>query len=283
MLYAVSGTKGGVGKSLVAVTLAYTLWKKGSKVLLLDLDVECPNDYIILNVKKGERVGQTYKEYPVLIKEKCKKCGVCAKLCRRSAIFWVEGSYPRFLKELCNGCGVCEKLCPYGAIKMEKEATGYVYFSKIFDDLYLATVEAKEGVEETGDVVKQGKEIALRHASELRVEHIVIDTAPGTHCNVINALAGADKVLAVTEPTPLGVHDLQVFLQLVEAMGFNKENVGVVINKHGVGSVSGIIDLVERFGVRILGKVPYDESIAKAYSSGNLLELLKEGKLEVEV
>lgn len=48
----VASGKGGVGKSLVASTLALNLAKKGHKVGLLDLDLYGPSSHIILGVKK---------------------------------------------------------------------------------------------------------------------------------------------------------------------------------------------------------------------------------------
>jgi ATP-binding protein involved in chromosome partitioning len=48
---AVSSGKGGVGKSLVASTLALTLAKKGFKVGLFDLDFTSPSTHLILGIK----------------------------------------------------------------------------------------------------------------------------------------------------------------------------------------------------------------------------------------
>ena len=50
-IIAVASGKGGVGKSLVASTLALTLAKKGHKVGLFDLDLYGPSSHIILGVK----------------------------------------------------------------------------------------------------------------------------------------------------------------------------------------------------------------------------------------
>jgi ATP-binding protein involved in chromosome partitioning len=50
-LIAVSGGKGGVGKSLVASTLALILARRGCKVGLFDLDFTSPSTHIILGVK----------------------------------------------------------------------------------------------------------------------------------------------------------------------------------------------------------------------------------------
>jgi ATP-binding protein involved in chromosome partitioning len=50
-IIAISSGKGGVGKSLVASTLALTLAKTGHKVGLLDLDFTSPSTHLILGIK----------------------------------------------------------------------------------------------------------------------------------------------------------------------------------------------------------------------------------------
>jgi ATP-binding protein involved in chromosome partitioning len=50
-IVAVSSGKGGVGKSLVATTLALSLVKKGCKVGLFDLDFTSPSTHLIINAK----------------------------------------------------------------------------------------------------------------------------------------------------------------------------------------------------------------------------------------
>ncbi len=53
-IIAVSSGKGGVGKSLVATTLALTLVRKGYKVGLFDLDFTSPSTHIILGAKDAK-------------------------------------------------------------------------------------------------------------------------------------------------------------------------------------------------------------------------------------
>jgi ATP-binding protein involved in chromosome partitioning len=50
-IIAVSSGKGGVGKSLVATTLALTLSRKGCKVGLFDIDFTSPSTHLIMGVK----------------------------------------------------------------------------------------------------------------------------------------------------------------------------------------------------------------------------------------
>ena len=53
-IIAVSSGKGGVGKSLVATTLALTLARKGCKVGLFDLDFTSPSTHIIIGAKDAQ-------------------------------------------------------------------------------------------------------------------------------------------------------------------------------------------------------------------------------------
>ena len=48
---AVTGGKGGTGKSTIAVSLSVVMSEKG-RVLLTDADVECPNDHLIIYTKR---------------------------------------------------------------------------------------------------------------------------------------------------------------------------------------------------------------------------------------
>jgi ATP-binding protein involved in chromosome partitioning len=53
-IIAISSGKGGVGKSLVATTLALTLARKGYKVGLFDLDFTSPSTHLILGAEKAQ-------------------------------------------------------------------------------------------------------------------------------------------------------------------------------------------------------------------------------------
>ena len=121
----ITGGKGGVGKSTFAILLSLELIKKGKKVILCDCDVECPNDYLILGQKLTKPAKNVFREFPVLIKKKCKKCGLCVRSCRQNAIFQPRDKnenldYPVFIKDLCSGCGLCSFVCPFKAIKTKK-------------------------------------------------------------------------------------------------------------------------------------------------------------------
>jgi MinD superfamily P-loop ATPase len=261
-----TGVKGGVGKSTYAILLSYKISNQGKKVVLYDADVECPNDHLITN-QELEKPEIVYQEYPVLDKEKCAKCGLCSQKCRENAIFWVKGEHPRFVYDLCTGCGACWAVCPHGAIKTEKRMCGESFVNRINDNLWLITGRSKAGIAETGPIVREVKDRALKFAKEKGVDYLIIDTAPGTHCSVIQALLGCDKIYAVTEPTPLGSHDLGLILDLAEKLKIPSE---VVLNKSDVGDKKKTQEIAKKFGTEISLEIPYSEKLVKAYCERDL-------------
>jgi MinD superfamily P-loop ATPase len=166
-ILAVTGGKGGVGKSTVAVLFANKFVKEGKKVVLVDCDVECPNDYLLLGQKLEKPQEKVYAEFPKLNKTECKKCGLCAKTCRSNAIFQAPGKYPLIIKDLCSACGACWIVCPHKAIEPKKEEIGQIFLNKIKKNFWLVTGEAKAGLEETGPVVTQTKKFVLNLAKKL--------------------------------------------------------------------------------------------------------------------
>ena len=261
----VTGGKGGTGKSTVAVLLANKFVKEGKKVILVDCDVECPNDYLLVGQQLDKPVDFIYAQFPKLIKSKCKKCGLCAKTCKSNAVFQAPGKYPVFLPELCSACGACWLVCPEKAIKPKKVKTGKVFASKIKNDLWLITGEAKPALEETGPVVAKVKKFALNFAEKKKADIILFDTAPGTHCPVIQAVLDTDLAYVVTEPTPMGAYDLNLILDLLKKL---KVPAKIILNQADLGNKEKIKKIVRKYKTKIAEEIPYSKKLVKAYSKG---------------
>ena len=277
---AITGGKGGTGKSTFSILLASNLAKKGKRVVLCDCDVECPNDYLLLGEKLGKFKKNVFAEFPKLDKRKCRKCGICVEKCPNNAIFQAPGEYPIFLRDLCASCGLCWNICPYGAIKPKEEKIGRIYLNKISSQsrlanpkprsFWLVTGLAKEGLEETGPIVRESKEFALSLTEKIKADYLLLDTAAGTHCPVINALLETDFAFVVTEPTPMGAYDLNLIMELCEKL---KVPVEVILNQANLGQRKEVEKVVRKFGGKIVGEIPYSEEIVRAYSQGKLSEL----------
>ena len=150
MKIAVTGGKGGTGKSTIATSLAVELSKR-NKVLLFDADVECPNDHIILSIKR-EKVKDVYQPLPKFNFDKCIKCGLCSKVCRKKAIVFVKGKYPIFLPDVCIGCSACIISCPVNAIERDKKKIGVIYQGKVQKNLSFVSGEMVIGQEESSPI-----------------------------------------------------------------------------------------------------------------------------------
>ena len=265
-LIASTGGKGGTGKSTFAILSALKFSNQGKKVILCDCDVECPNDHLLLG-RELQEPEPIYQDFPELDAEKCVSCGICSKICKENAIFWVKGKPPIFFEDLCSGCGACWIVCPQNAIGTKKKIIGKTFEMKINDNLWLLTGMSEPGIVETGPVVKEVKKRALELAERIDAEVLIVDTAPGTHCNVIQALLGCERAYIVTEPTPLGAHDAALILKLLKMMKIPSE---IVLNKADVGDPNVIKGIADEYGVQVTIKIPYSERLIRAYSEGKL-------------
>jgi len=271
---AITGGKGGTGKSTFSILLAEKLARQGKKIILCDCDTECPNDYLLLNTKLKKIVKRVYTEFPKLIKSKCKKCGLCVKSCHNNAIFQIPNQYPIFLKDLCVGCGTCQLVCPYGAIKSTKEEIGKIHLNKIqgsgirYKNFYLVTGLANAELEETASIVAQAKDFALAFAEKIDADYIFFDTAAGMHCPVVKALLDVDFAYAVTEPTPMGAYDLDLILTLCKKL---KIPAKIILNKANLGSKKVFTKILKKYKINIEKEISYSNKLAQKYSNGKLL------------
>lgn len=250
---AITGGKGGTGKSMVAVSLAVELAEKNT-TMLVDADVECPNDHLMLSVKRKKYI-KVYQPIPKWDFDKCTKCGKCASICKQNAIVFVKDKYPAFVKDVCIGCKACIVVCPTGAISETKKEIGTIYTGKNFG-VDLISGELKLGELASGEVVAEVRKYSEEIARKIKAKVILIDSAAGIGCPVIASLVGTDYIVCVTEPTPSALHDLKRVLYLANHFGIRH---GIVINKFDLEKsfYLKIEEFAKKSKIPILGKIPY--------------------------
>ena len=254
MILSVASGKGGTGKTLVSTSLALSLKPRGN-VQLLDCDVEEPNAHIFLKPPFA-RSETVFIPVPRVDEEKCTHCGKCAEVCVYHALAVLKERVLVFA-ELCHGCGACSYLCPEDAIVEEGRQIGVVEIGN------------SKGIEFVHGKLNIGEAMAPPIIRKVK-EHIkpekttIIDVPPGTSCPVVESVRGSDFCLLVTEPTPFGLNDLALAVDMVRELGIP---CGVVLNRAGVGD-SGIEDYCLRERIPILLQIPLDIEIARLYSQG---------------
>ena len=251
MRIAVASGKGGTGKTSVAVNMALSI----GKVQILDCDVEEPNVHILLRPTIGETLPVELL-VPKIIEEKCDYCGECAKFCQFNALF-VAGETAMVFPELCHSCGGCSIVCPNDAIVEESRQIGRIVKGSA-DDIDVVYGEINVGEALAVPIITAVKD----HIDDKGT--VILDSAPGSACPLVETVHGVDFCLLVTEPTPFGLHDLQVAVEVIQMIDLP---MGVVINFAGIGD-RGVYDYCEKQEIPIMMEIPFDRRIAELYSNG---------------
>ena len=253
---AVASGKGGTGKTTVATSLALLLARRQS-VHFLDCDVEAPNGALFLK-PVIEVTEQVTRLVPVIDEFVCNHCGDCSAFCRFNALATTARSVLVF-PELCRDCGGCALVCPKGAISETPRSVGQVA------EGLAGAIRFTHGTLNTGEIATVHLIQAVRRR-ESAVDVVIVDSPPGTGCPVVAAVEGIDWVVLVTEPTPFGLHDLSLAVEMTRSLGLRA---AVVVNRDGMGD-----DRVDRFcasaAIPIIGRIADDRRVAEAYSRGDL-------------
>ncbi len=268
----IAGGKGGVGKSMLASSLAL-LFSKKHQIVAVDADVDAPNLHIWLGLgksqalKSGSEPGSglwdsmesiSTNQRPVIDHEKCSLCGKCVDLCQFDALS-IDADKVKVNTYFCEGCAACAAVCPQNAITMENVDNAELRVADLDYGFPIVSAQLTPGHTGSGKIVDVIKE----KASEFDHDLMLIDAPAGIGCPVIAALRDVDFAVLVTEPTPSGISDLNRVLQVVEHFAIDY---GVVINKWDINKdLSSEVE--NQFADRVLGKISYDKRIFTALSS----------------
>ncbi len=279
MKVAVVGGKGGTGKTIIAVNVACALARE-SKTLLIDADVDNPCALNTMRALKIELIEehQITKFKPMIDKTKCNNCGECVNVCPEHALVSIPGTGIILVETLCAGCGCCMIVCNQGAIIEQQVPEAVVrYYRTELPDLLVG--ELLPGHRRSFVVITR----LIEDYKELfsRYENVIIDSPPGTGAGVFAILRNSDKVIIVTEPTPLGIADFTKLLKLIKRKFSEKKGI-VVINKSTLNRelcykireicLENSIEYVE---------LPYSKSIVNCYVMGIPVILHKDVEKEV--
>ena len=93
---------------------------------------------------------------------------------------------------------------------------------------------------------------------------VIIDAPPGTACSLVASVHKTDFCILVTEPTPFGLHDLKITVQVLKNLGVP---MGVIVNRAGLGDRK-VYEYCEKEDIPLLMEIPFDKKIAELYSRG---------------
>ena len=264
MKIAIASGKGGTGKTTVSVNLLYFINRfYRPEVQLVDCDVEEPNDVIFFPKATKTEEKEVFQLIPKIDTTKCTFCHKCADWCEFNAVSIVQRlDFAKVNNDLCHSCGACLVACNFGAITEIKQPLGTISYYNTNIGKGLTEGKLKIGSAMQTLLIKQVKK-NTRNSAEITI----YDAPPGTSCPVVETVSDADFVVLVTEPTPFGLHDLKITIELLKDL---QKPFGVIVNKAELGS-NDVYHFLETNKIQLLGKIPFIRDYAAEYAVGNLL------------
>ena len=267
MIISIASGKGGTGKTSLAVALAQSL---EGPVDLLDCDVEAPNGHIFMKPRWESR-ETVYAQIPQVDEAKCTYCRACSQLCQFKAIL-VLGETILTFPEMCHACGGCFLVCKPGALVPARKELGEIEVGWS-GDIRFVHGRLKIGEPLSPPLIREVKK--RRDPGRMAI----VDAPPGTSCPVIQTVKGSDFTVLVTEPTPFGLFDLKLAVEVLDRLGIP---CGVVINRADVGDRK-VKDYLKARGLPLLLEIPFDRRIAAGYARGqSLIEIRPELKADFQ-
>ena len=194
--------------------------------------------------------------------EECTFCGKCAEYCNYNAILFLpENRFIKVLPDLCHDCGACSYACENGAIIEQEKTIGTVKISLVGNSSYIIESRLEVGEQSPVSVIKK----AIKAADSQHL--ILLDAPPGISCPFITTVEQADFIILVTEPTPFGLHDLELSVSTIQQF---QKPVGVIVNKSGLGN-RAVYQWLDENKIPLLLEIPFDKDIARTYSEGKIL------------
>ena len=259
MKIAIAGTKGGVGKTLVAVNLFYAIKDiTEQSCVLVDAHIQVPNIHHYIDIKVDAEEVQVNVRIPEIDQDACTFCGRCVQYCAFDSILMIKDTgHIKVLDDYCTSCGACIYACNDNAISERVEALGKVSSFSLGKDRFV-----------------EGKMFAIRPLASPIIQEVneqihntdisIIDTPPGSSYPFAESVRDADYVALVTEPTLAGLKNLESNVLLLRNM---KKQFGVLINKTGFGN-----DTVQSYlnseSIPLLMEIVFSQEYAAMHSRG---------------
>jgi MinD superfamily P-loop ATPase len=258
----VSG-KGGTGKTSFLAGFAHIY---GRSVVMGDCDVDAANLSLFFRADDRSEEPFTAGYRARIDADMCTGCLACMEVCRFGAIELDKDDFPYVDPLSCEGCRACQVVCPPRAIEFKTNHVGRITQQETrCGPLIHARLNIAQGT--SGKLVAEVRQRARTCAEDRGIELVLLDGPPGIGCPVHAALGGVDLAVAVTEPTPTGLHDL---VRLLDLLDHFKIESAVLINKWDLNPpMSDAIEKTSRErGARLLGRVPFDGRVALALAQG---------------